>query len=41
VASRLQGVASDWRLTGGRIREETLEGSTWKVVTPDLVAPVK
>ncbi len=41
VASRLQGVASDWRLTGGRIREEALEGSIWKVVTPDLGAPVK
>ena len=41
VASRLQGVARDWRLTGGRVREEDLAGAIWKVVTPDLGAPVK
>jgi hypothetical protein len=40
VASRLQGVASDWRLAAGRVREEDLAGSTWKVVTPDLGTPV-
>lgn len=41
VATRLQGVARDWRLTGGRVREEDLAGTIWKVVTPDLGAPVK
>ncbi|MDX6378748.1 MAG: hypothetical protein QOE98_3051 [Gaiellaceae bacterium] len=41
VATRLQGVASDWRLTGGRVREEDRAGAIWKVVTPDLGAPVK
>ncbi len=33
--------ARDWRLTGGRVREEDLAGAIWKVVTPDLGAPVK
>jgi hypothetical protein len=41
VASRLQGVASDWRLTGGRVREEDRAGAIWRVVTPDLGASVK
>ena len=41
VASRLQGVASDWRLTGGRVREEDRAGEIWKVVTPDLRPPVQ
>ncbi len=38
VGSRLQGVATDWRLTGGRVREEDRAGAIWKVVTPDLGA---
>jgi hypothetical protein len=41
VATRLQGVARDWRLTAGRVREEDRAGAIWKVVTPDLGAPVK
>jgi hypothetical protein len=41
VASRLQGVTRDWRLTAGRVRQEDLTGSTWQVVTPDLGPPVK
>jgi hypothetical protein len=41
VATRLQGVARDWRLTAGRVREEHRAGAIWKVVTPDLGAPVQ
>jgi hypothetical protein len=41
VATRLQGVARDWRLTAGRVREEDRAGGTWRVVTPDLGAPVQ
>ena len=41
VATRIQGVAADWRLTGGRVREEDRVGGIWKVVTPDLGAPVQ
>lgn len=38
-ATRLQGVASDWRLTGGTVRAEELADGAWRVTTPDLHAP--